>query len=110
MNDHFGDKIVLNNGSGNIGKVVHHHATAADPPELARALAALAGQLREIRELLGPLDAEVVAETLAVIEQPAPPAQERRRALLAVAGIAATVGAVGAPVAEAVQRVLALLG
>nr|WP_257101737.1 hypothetical protein [Streptomyces sp. alain-838] len=36
--------------------------------------------------------------------------QQRHRALMAVAGIAATVGAVGQPVVEAVNSVLALLG
>ncbi|MFI5527820.1 hypothetical protein ACIA8O_04605 [Kitasatospora sp. NPDC051853] len=110
MNQHYGDNIHLHGGTNNTGKVVHHHPPAADPPQLAAALLALAVQLRELQAALAPLNAQVVAESLAVIEAPAPPAQERRRALLAVAGIAATVGAVGAPVAEAVQRVLALLG
>lgn len=38
------------------------------------------------------------------------PPENRHRALLAVAGIAATVGTVGEPVLEAVNRILELLG
>jgi len=36
--------------------------------------------------------------------------QERHRALMAVAGIAATVGTLGQPVLEAVNRILRLVG
>ncbi|MFE6750996.1 hypothetical protein ACFVGM_34450 [Kitasatospora purpeofusca] len=114
--DHFhGDVVNMYGGTDNKGIVHHHHAPGADggraSDELTRAVQELITLLRELRDGVAPLDAESIDEALpALTVGPGAVPRERHRALMAVAGIAATVGAVGAPVVEAVQRVLGLLG
>ncbi|GGV78026.1 MULTISPECIES: hypothetical protein [Streptomyces] len=57
----------------------------------------------------GPLERTEPPGQYGLPPPPGVPPQQRHRALTAVAGIAATVGAVGRPVAEAVDRVLSLI-
>ncbi|MFF2043141.1 hypothetical protein ACFVVX_22230 [Kitasatospora sp. NPDC058170] len=113
--DHIhGDVVNMHGGSNNQG-IVHHHAPEpgdrSGSAELAAAVRALVVLLTELRDGVAPLDAASIDEALPAIAagRGAAP-QERHRALMAVAGIAATVGAVGAPVVDAVRRVLDLLG
>ncbi|MDY0812998.1 hypothetical protein [Kitasatospora purpeofusca] len=101
-------------GTGNSG-VVYNQAQAAGGQggsvELTAAVTELVRLLHELRSGVAPLAAQSIDEALPAIGMgPAAAPQDRHRALMAVAGIAATVGAVGTPVVEAVQRVLALLG
>ncbi|GLV83034.1 hypothetical protein Slala03_27230 [Streptomyces lavendulae subsp. lavendulae] len=105
-----GDTVNMYGGQDNKGIVHHHAAPPARSPEQA---------VRELLALLAELRAHVPAESARYIDSALPaitadPAavapEERHRALLAVAGIAATVGAVGVPVVEAVRALLALLG
>ncbi|MEK2493883.1 hypothetical protein WN990_30450 [Kitasatospora purpeofusca] len=113
--DHFhGDVVNMYGGTNNEG-IVHHHAPVADggpaTDELTRAVRELITMLGELRDGVAPMAAESIDEALpAIVVGPQAVPRERHRALMAVAGIAATVGAVGAPVVEAVQRVLGLLG
>jgi len=79
-NFHFGDNVTMHGGTRNTGIVKHQ--TPAGPPTADPALTT----------------------------DPGAAPQERHRALMAVAGIAATVGAVGQPALEAVNRILGLLG
>ncbi|MFD8027095.1 hypothetical protein [Streptomyces lavendulae] len=104
-----GDTVNMYGGQDNKGIVHHHAAPPARSPEQA---------VRELLALLAELRAQVPAESAryidsalpAITADPAVAPEERHRALLAVAGIAATVGAVGVPVVEAVRALLALLG
>ncbi|MGW3076124.1 hypothetical protein [Kitasatospora sp. NPDC001132] len=113
--DHFhGDVVNMYGGTDNKG-IVHHHAPAADgdrtTTELTRAVEELVAMLRELRAGVAPMAAESIDEALpAITVGPQAVPRERHRALMAVAGIAATLGAVGTPVVKAVQRVLGLLG
>ncbi|MFB8203755.1 hypothetical protein [Kitasatospora purpeofusca] len=113
--DHFhGDVVNMIGGTGNRG-IVHHHAPGADSvratDELTRAVQELITLLGELRNDVAPMAAESIDEALpAIVVGPQAVPRERHQALMAVAGIAATVGAVGVPVVEAVQRVLGLLG
>ncbi|WP_380284083.1 hypothetical protein [Kitasatospora purpeofusca] len=113
--DHFhGDVVNMHGGTGNTG-IVHHHAPgtpeAPVSAELVAAVRELTDLMRQLRDGAAPRTAESIDEVLpAITVGPQAVPGERHRALLAVAGIAATIGAVGTPVLEAVKRVLDLLG
>ncbi|MFF2503391.1 hypothetical protein ACFVTY_08455 [Streptomyces sp. NPDC058067] len=109
-NYHVGDKVIMNGGTNNTG-IVKNAAPAAMDPELASAIAELTEELRHLRAQVSPLGAQTIDESLPAL---APDAvvqpQARTRALMAVAGVAATAGALGVPIIEAVNRILQLLG
>lgn len=109
-NYHFGDNVNVYGGTNNTGIVKNAAPTALDP-ELRSAIAALTEQLRNLRAEVTPLGAQTIDESLPVL---APDAvvqpQVRTRALMAVAGVAATAGALGVPIVEAVNVILQLLG
>ncbi|MFG2598822.1 DUF5955 family protein [Streptomyces sp. NPDC048462] len=111
-----GDNVNMYGGSGNTGIQNNHFAQpAAGPasPELRAAVGELLRLVGELRERLPPSGARALDDNLPALtgQADAPQAaQERHRALLAVAGIAATVSTVGEPVVEAVRKVLGLLG
>ncbi|QKW28834.1 hypothetical protein HUT11_24050 [Streptomyces seoulensis] len=111
---HFGDSVTVNGGRGNIGMIKNQTAPApaeAASPELEAAVRELVALVGRLRTSVPPASARAIDDTLPDLSaDPAAPPQERHRALMAVAGIAATVGAVGQPVIEAVNRVLELLG
>ncbi|UFR02990.1 hypothetical protein KBP30_18175 [Streptomyces sp. Go40/10] len=112
-NYYYGDNVNMYGGQGNTGIVkTQTGAGAAGPdPALVAALAELHRQIAELRALVPAPSAQLLEESLpALSAEAAVPAQERHRALMAIAGIAATVGAVGRPVAQAVQAVVGLLG
>ncbi|MEW2622163.1 hypothetical protein [Streptomyces sp. NPDC048106] len=110
---HYGDNVTMNGGQGNIGIVKGRSAepAAAQDPALTAALA-------ELRRLVAELRAQVPEASAALLDESVPaatadaavPAPERHRALMAIAGIAATVGTVGQPVAEAVRAVVGMIG
>lgn len=111
---HFGDSVTISGGTGNTGIVKNTAAPAAAPampPGLQETMRELVQLLQELREQVTTVNAQTIDNALTDIsaDSDADP-QRRRQALLAVAHIAATVGAVGQPVGDAVNRILALLG
>jgi hypothetical protein len=112
-NYYYGDNVNMYGGQGNQGIVKNQVGTGA-----AGADPALVAALAELHRLIGELRAQVPAPSAQLLDESLPalspdaavPAQERHRALMAIAGIAATVGAVGQPVAQAVQAIIGLLG
>ncbi|MBB4982855.1 MULTISPECIES: hypothetical protein [Streptomyces] len=94
-------------GDGAVGRIEFHQHGAQDPQAVYEAV------IRAIETLRGQVsaeDREVLDTSLETIRQgdEAPPGAFRR-ALGTVSGVAALVGEVGVPVAEAVRRLLALL-
>ncbi|MER7538050.1 hypothetical protein ABTX77_25130 [Streptomyces sp. NPDC097704] len=94
-------------GDGAVGRVEFHQHGAQDPQAVYEAV------IRAIETLRGQVsaeDREVLDTSLETLRQgdDAPPGAFRR-ALGTVAGVAALVGEVGVPVAEAVRQLLALL-
>ncbi|GGY43408.1 hypothetical protein [Streptomyces omiyaensis] len=101
-----GDTVNMYGGERNTG-IVHHHAPVpATTPE--QALAAVRELAEALRAQLPDADREALDEGLAELDGAAP-GPSRRRTLLALAGIAATVGAVGQPLLDAVRAALELL-
>ncbi|CAM5703916.1 MULTISPECIES: hypothetical protein [Streptomyces] len=112
-NYYYGDNVNMYGGQGNQGIVKTQAGTGAAglDPALVAALAELHRQIGELRARVPAPSAQLLEESLpALSAEAAVPAQERHRALMAIAGIATTVGAVGRPVTEAVQAVIGLLG
>ncbi|WP_405686119.1 hypothetical protein [Streptomyces sp. NBC_00057] len=103
-NNIHGDNVNMYGGTGNTGIVKHQS------PALPEAIGELVRLLQELRGELAPASAQVVDDSLSAITSDTSAPQERHRALIAVATIAATVGALGQPVADAVNKVLGLLG
>ncbi|MEV5173661.1 hypothetical protein AB0L10_21815 [Streptomyces flaveolus] len=109
---YYGDNVNMYGGQGNQG-IVRNQVTAGAAGQDPALVAALA----ELHRLVGELRAQVPAPSAQLLDETLPalspdtvvPAQERHRALMAIAGIAATVGAVGQPVAQAVQAIVGLL-
>ncbi|KUL28346.1 hypothetical protein [Streptomyces regalis] len=113
-NNYYGDSVNMYGGMGNTG-IVKNQVTAADPAAVSPALQEAVEELRRLVELLRDqvpaASAQAIDDSLPAIRTDADTApQDRHRALMAVAGIAATVGAVGQPVLDAVNRILGLLG
>ncbi|MET8944599.1 hypothetical protein ABZX30_13700 [Streptomyces sp. NPDC004542] len=111
-NYYFGDSVTMHGGQGNTGIIKNQSAPAAPvAPELEAAVRELVALVSQLRTQVAPASAQAIDDSLpAITADPAAPAQRRHAALMAVAGIAATVGAVGQPVVEAVNKVLGLLG
>ncbi|QTE00173.1 hypothetical protein [Streptomyces cyanogenus] len=111
-NYYYGDNVNMYGGQGNQGIVRNQVTPGAEPdPALVAALAELHRMIVELRAQVPAASARLLDESLPALgTDAAVPAQERHRALMAIAGIAATVGAVGQPVAQAVQAVVGLLG
>ncbi|WP_405948775.1 hypothetical protein OG588_21875 [Streptomyces prunicolor] len=112
-NFYFGDNVNMHGGTGNTG--IAKHQTPAGPPSVDPALQAAVEELRRLVETLRgqvpAASAQAIDDSLpALTTDPGAAPQDRHRALMAVAGIAATVGAVGQPALEAVNRILSLLG
>ncbi|MEU9479191.1 hypothetical protein [Streptomyces sp. NPDC048191] len=111
-NYYYGDNVNMYGGQGNRGIVKTQVGTGAGQPDPA-----LVAALAELRGLIAELRAHVPAPSVPLLEESLPaisadaavPAQERHRALLAIAGIAGTVGAVGQPVAEAVRVIIGMI-
>ncbi|MFJ6566048.1 hypothetical protein ACIQNU_01385 [Streptomyces sp. NPDC091292] len=99
-----GDNVNMYGGTGNTGIVKQQS------PALREATEELVRLLGELRGAVAPGSAQVIDDSLPVIASGATPPQDRHRALIAMATIAATVGALGQPVAEAVNKVLGLMG
>ncbi|HET9382934.1 MAG TPA: hypothetical protein VFP69_19200 [Streptomyces sp.] len=109
----YGDNVNIFGGTGHTGMVknVGTPPAPAMDPELRVALGELVRLVQELREQVTPATAQTIDATLPVLASAdtAQP-QERHGALMAVAGIAATAGALGVPILDAVNRVLQLMG
>ncbi|WP_371101768.1 hypothetical protein [Streptomyces sp. PU_AKi4] len=107
-----GDIVNMYDGNHNVGIIKHQYAGPAQPApqELADAISRLTRLVGELREQVTPAAAQVIDDSLPVIASGSSAPQERHRALVAVATIAATVGALGVPAAEAADKLLGLLG
>ncbi|MEW2077573.1 hypothetical protein ACFZAG_14810 [Streptomyces sp. NPDC012403] len=107
-----GDIVHMHNGSHNVGIIKNQYAGPAQPTarELTEAIGRLTQLLGELREQVAPGTAQVIDDSLPVIVSAESAPQERHRALIAVATIAATIGALGEPTVEAANRLLGLLG
>ncbi|MFJ1766488.1 hypothetical protein ACIOD2_39590 [Amycolatopsis sp. NPDC088138] len=108
-NHHYGDQFVGDKfevHDHGIGKIVHQ-----GPPDQQAAFRELLDAVQALRPRVSGTDRQVVDESLATLQAPQPPEPARlRRALGAVSGVAMMVGQVGAPVVEAVRKVMAALG
>ncbi|MFF7732374.1 MULTISPECIES: hypothetical protein [unclassified Streptomyces] len=107
-NYHYGDSVTMHGGSGNTG-IVKNGSPGDTDPALRLALAQLIREVQELRDQLPQPSAQLIDDSLPVLAADAAPPQERHRALLAVAAIAAAVGSVGQPVAEAANRILQMV-
>ncbi|MEV5988513.1 hypothetical protein AB0L85_26475 [Streptomyces sp. NPDC052051] len=108
-----GEIVNMYGGTNNTG-IMNQYSGAAHPaqpapPALLEAIEELSCLLRELRDQVAPATARVIDDSLPALSSQASPPQERHRALIAVATIAATAGALGQPVLEAVNRVAELL-
>lgn len=110
-NHYYGDNVNMHGGHHNTGMIKNRTAPAEPASaELQAAIQQLLDPVRELRSQVPPASARTLDDSLPdITADAAAPAQERHRALMAVAGIAATVGAVGRPVIEAVNKILELL-
>ncbi|MER6328026.1 hypothetical protein ACF09H_18655 [Streptomyces sp. NPDC014983] len=108
---HYGDNVNMYGGQNNRGIVKNMGgAQPAQDPALVAALAELRRLVAELRTQVPESSAALLDESVqAATTDAAVPAQERQRALMAVAGIASMVGTVGQPVAEAVRAVIGMI-
>ncbi|MBH1934924.1 hypothetical protein I5Q34_11670 [Streptomyces sp. AV19] len=105
-NYYFGDNVTMKGGRGNTG-IVRNQAPAPTPPAVQSAIDELLRLAEDLRDRLPPATARALDDSLPdVTAEP----RERHRALLAIAGIAATAGTIGAPVLDAVNKLLELVG
>ncbi|MDT0459040.1 hypothetical protein RM550_25550 [Streptomyces sp. DSM 41527] len=106
-----GDHVTMHGGSGNVG--IDKRVTPAQelPPAVQEALRELLVLARDLRAQVPPVSADALDTALPAlrVESDVPP-QERHRALLAVAGIAATAGTLGTPIVEVINKILELMG
>ncbi|WP_250300919.1 hypothetical protein OG204_17160 [Streptomyces sp. NBC_01387] len=110
VSNNFGPVVNMNGGRGNTGMKNVTVGGAAQDVELRAAVDDLTRFLQELRPHLTPDQARTVDDALPEFTPDRGALRERGIVLASVAQIAATVGAVGQPVAEAVGRLLALLG
>ncbi|PZT77379.1 MULTISPECIES: hypothetical protein [unclassified Streptomyces] len=112
-NYYFGDSVSMHGGQHNRGIVKQQLPSDADTlsPPVLEALHELLRLLTELRDRVSTPSARAIDDVLPSIGtdgdiQP----QERYRALMMISGIATTVGAIGQPVLDAVNKVLELVG
>ncbi|WP_308346537.1 hypothetical protein [Streptomyces sp. ISL-66] len=102
--------VTVNGGQGNVGINYGTVGAAAQDDELRAAVADLTRLLGELRVHLTADQARTVEEVLPELTPDRAALRERGLVLARVAQIAAAVGAVGQPAAEAVGRLLELIG
>ncbi|MEE6271194.1 hypothetical protein V2E29_36865 [Streptomyces diastatochromogenes] len=106
-----GDHVTMHGGSGNVGIDKRVTPTQELPEAVQEALHQLLTLVQELRAQVPTASADALDDTLPALRAEADvQPQERHRALLAVAGIAATIGGLGVPIVEAVNKVLELMG
>ncbi|MCX5404932.1 hypothetical protein OHA37_13685 [Streptomyces sp. NBC_00335] len=109
--NNFGPVVTLNGGQGNIGiNYGTAGGAAGQDAEFRVAVEDLISLLGELRGHLTPDQDRTVEEVLPQLAPDREALSERGLVLARVAQIAAAAGQVGQPVAEAVGRLLALIG
>ncbi|MFE0807548.1 hypothetical protein ACFW4M_13070 [Streptomyces sp. NPDC058794] len=108
--NHYGPKVNMNGGRGNVGINYGTVGGASQDAELRAAVGDLTRLLRELRPHLSAEQARTVDDALPELTPDGGALRERGLVLASVAQIAAAVGAVGRPATEAAGRLLALLG
>ncbi|MFD7323995.1 hypothetical protein ACFV9D_23310 [Streptomyces sp. NPDC059875] len=94
-------------GTNNTGKIGQQYNAPQDPQA---ALQELVNLVLALRARVPEGDREVLEASLDTLTEDAPEPGAFRRALGGISGVAALVGEVGAPVAQAVTRVMQLFG
>ncbi|MFI8086797.1 hypothetical protein ACIF9R_00565 [Streptomyces sp. NPDC086080] len=107
---YYGPVVNMNGGRENVG--IHYDTVggAAQDAGLRAAVEELTGLLGELRPHLAPDQDRTVEDALPELVPDRNALRERGIILASLAQIAATVGEVGRPAADAVGRLLALLG
>ncbi|MEU0406172.1 hypothetical protein ABZ318_39480 [Streptomyces sp. NPDC006197] len=106
-NNYYGDAVNIHGGRGHTGIVHHHHAPQATLEETLRAVVELA---RALRGAVPEEDRASIDDALPVLtDGPAAEPAARRRSLMALAAVAATVGAIGQPLLDSVRAALELI-
>ncbi|MFD3661328.1 hypothetical protein ACFWVF_12135 [Streptomyces sp. NPDC058659] len=107
------DTVNIFGGEGHTG-IVHNHHAPSQQPTLEEALRTVVTLMRELRAEVAPEDRRSFDEALPVLAADATGAAVetpvRRRALVTVAGIAALLGTLGAPLLDSARAALELLG
>ncbi len=108
---YYGDNVNMHGTHNSTGMVKHQTGAAEQlPPAVVAAIGELHRMIEEVRTRLDGPDAELIDESLRALDASAAvPTQERRRALMTVAGVAGALGTVGQPVADAVRAVIEML-
>ncbi|MEV6162875.1 hypothetical protein AB0L71_13280 [Streptomyces sp. NPDC052052] len=107
-NYHFGDEVNIYGGSGHTGIAHNHHAPQPTLEETLRTVVELA---RALRSEVPEEDRASIDGALPVLaDGPSAEPTTRRRSLMALAAIAATVGSIGQPLLESVRAALELIG
>ncbi|MFD7029601.1 hypothetical protein ACFWAR_16330 [Streptomyces sp. NPDC059917] len=106
--NYYGPVVNMNDGHDNIG--INHNYAGAQDTELRAAVEELTRLLGDLRRHLTPEQDRTVGQALPELVADRGALRERGLTLARLAQIAAAVGAVGQPAAEAVGRLLALLG
>ncbi|GAA0306566.1 hypothetical protein GCM10010302_51550 [Streptomyces polychromogenes] len=109
--NYYGPVVNMNDGQGNIGiNYGAAGAAASQDAELRAAVEELTRLLADLRRHLTPAQDRTVEQALPDLTPDPAALRERGLVLARIAQIAAAVGAVGRPVADAVSRLLDLLG
>ncbi|MEU8433399.1 hypothetical protein AB0F18_10850 [Streptomyces sp. NPDC029216] len=108
--NYYGPVVNMNDGTGNVGINYGTVGAPARAAELQAAVEELVRLLGDLRRHLTPDQDRTVAQALPELTPDPGTLRERGLVLARVAQIAAAVGAVGQPVADAVGRLLALIG
>ncbi|MEU7604141.1 hypothetical protein AB0B78_15465 [Streptomyces sp. NPDC040724] len=110
--NHYGDVVNIHGGTHHIGIVKNQSPTIAPqlPADQREAIAELVRLLDGLRDRMPPGGAETVDGSLRAIGSADSTPQERRSALMAVAGVASLIGTVAQPVGDAVTVILQLIG
>ncbi|MFF0555556.1 hypothetical protein ACH4ZU_29920 [Streptomyces sp. NPDC020472] len=98
--NYYGDVVNMHGGHGNQG-IVHHHSS----PEAERLLAEVLARVEELRGQVTPEVAEELDGASAALAVP----QTRQGGLAVLRAVAATAGAVGQPLLDAVRAALELV-
>ncbi|MFE2170190.1 hypothetical protein ACFXB3_34795 [Streptomyces sp. NPDC059447] len=110
--NHYGDVVNIHGGTHITGIVKNQSPTIAPqlPTAEREAIAELVRLLDGLRDRIPPGDVRTVDDSLRAIGSADRTPQERRGALMAVAGVASMIGTAAVPVRDAVNAILALLG
>ncbi|QNE75886.1 hypothetical protein F0344_15700 [Streptomyces finlayi] len=108
-----GKVVNMHGGQGNTGMINYgSDPVGSTPPDpaLEQAVRELVALLTDLRACVAPATAQHIDASLpAITADPAVPPEERHSALLTVAGIAATAGALGQPVLDAARALIELI-